>query len=63
MYKKDLIKVEIEKRKVRTTTDITVKCPKCKLPYTEYDSNDDEWWTVECDRCGTKYQYRNDYWS
>lgn len=59
---KEILEVEIEKKEIRTTADITVRCPKCKLPYTEYDCYDDDWHKVECDRCGTKYKYR-DKWS
>ena len=57
----ELLPVEIEKKYIRTTADITVRCPSCKLPYTEYDLYDDDWHTVECDRCGTKYKFRDNW--
>ena len=50
--------VEIEKRETRTTADVTVRCPICKLPHTEYDEFDDDWHKITCDRCGTTYKYR-----
>lgn len=54
----ELLVVEVEQKEIRTTADIMVRCPVCKLPHREYDEFDDEWHIIECDRCGQKYKYR-----
>lgn len=58
LYKEKIQKVPLEKCYRHEVVDITVKCPKCGLEYTEYDNNDDELHYIECDRCGTIYKYR-----
>lgn len=40
-----------------TAYDITTKCPKCGLNYTEHNSETEEMVYVECDRCGCKYKF------
>lgn len=55
---KEILSVEIENKETRVATDITVRCPICKLPYYEYDTEVYDWHIIECDRCGTKYKYK-----
>lgn len=55
---KEILSVEIEEKETRVATDITVRCPICKLPYYEYDAEVYDWHIIECDRCGTKYKYK-----
>lgn len=40
-----------------TAYDITMKCPKCGLEYTEYNSDTEKMVYTECYRCGCKYKF------
>lgn len=59
--KENIKRVPLEECNRHEVVDITVKCPKCGLEYTEYDNNDDDFHYIECDRCGTKYKYRYEW--